>query len=39
MSDEFDDFFDRIRKYFKLDSDMFDVDFLFLPDKSKNLAS
>ena len=38
MSDEFDDFFDRIRKYFKLDSDMFDVDFLFLPDKSKNLA-
>lgn len=32
MRDDFDDFIDRIKKYFKLDSDMFDIDFLFLPE-------
>ncbi|MFX1522378.1 MAG: Hsp20/alpha crystallin family protein [Promethearchaeota archaeon] len=32
MSDDFDDFIDRIKKYFKLDSNMFDIDFLFLPE-------
>ncbi|MHA1913679.1 MAG: hypothetical protein ACW986_04005 [Promethearchaeota archaeon] len=38
MTDEFDEFFDRIKKYFKLDSDMFDVDFLFLPDNRKDFG-
>ena len=37
MSDELDDIFDEIKKYFKLDSDKFDVDFLFIPDSEKNL--
>jgi len=39
MTDEFDEFFNRIKKYFKLDSDMFDVDFLFLPENTKDLGS
>ena len=30
--DDFDDFIDNIKKYFKIDSDIFDVDFLFLPE-------
>jgi HSP20 family molecular chaperone IbpA len=38
MTDEFDEFFNRIKKYFKLDSDMFDVDFLFLPENRKDLG-
>ena len=38
MSDDFDDFIDRIKKYFKLDSDMFDVDFLFVPESDIDLA-
>jgi HSP20 family molecular chaperone IbpA len=37
MRDDFDDFIDRIKKYFKLDSDMFDIDFLFVPESDKNL--
>jgi len=37
MRDDFDDFIDRIRKYFKLDTDMFDIDFLFVPESDKNL--
>ncbi|MFX1574934.1 MAG: Hsp20/alpha crystallin family protein [Promethearchaeota archaeon] len=32
MRDDFDDFIDEIKKYFKIDSDIFDVDFLFLPE-------
>ncbi|MHA1460345.1 MAG: hypothetical protein ACTSO8_02600 [Promethearchaeota archaeon] len=36
MSDEFDndynDFLERIKKYLNIDSDIFDVDFLFLPE-------
>jgi HSP20 family molecular chaperone IbpA len=32
LKDDFDDFIDRIKKHFKLDSDMFDIDFLFLPE-------
>lgn len=37
MQDEFDDIIDRIKKYFSLDSDIFDVDFLFIPESEKNL--
>ena len=37
MRDDFDDFIDRIRKYFKLDSDMFDIDFLFVPESDISL--
>ena len=32
MKDDFDDFLDKIKKYFKLNSDKFDVDFFFLPE-------
>jgi HSP20 family molecular chaperone IbpA len=32
MKDDFDDFIDRIKEHFKLDSDMFEIDFLFLPE-------
>ncbi|MFX1345344.1 MAG: hypothetical protein ACFFAI_09565 [Promethearchaeota archaeon] len=38
MRDDFEDFIDRIKKYFKLDSDMFDVDFLFIPESEINLG-
>ncbi|MFX0007814.1 MAG: Hsp20/alpha crystallin family protein [Promethearchaeota archaeon] len=37
MPDEFDDFIDAIKKYFKIDSDMVDVDFLFIPESKNNL--
>ncbi|MFW9818778.1 MAG: hypothetical protein ACFFE5_04145 [Candidatus Thorarchaeota archaeon] len=37
MSDEFDDIIDAIRKYFKIDSEIFDVDFLFIPESKNNL--
>ncbi|MFX1379426.1 MAG: hypothetical protein ACFFA4_10070 [Promethearchaeota archaeon] len=37
MSDEFDDIIDALRKYFKLDTDVFDVDFLFIPESKNNL--
>ncbi len=37
MSNDFDDFIDRIMRYFKLDSDMFDVDFLFIPESDRDL--
>lgn len=37
MSDEFDDFIDKIKKFFKINSDMFDVDFLFIPDSENKL--
>ena len=37
MRDDFEDFIDRIKKHFKLDSDMFDVDFLFVPESEINL--
>jgi len=37
MRDEFDDIIDRIKKYFSLDSDIFDMDFLFIPESEKNL--
>lgn len=36
MRDDFDEFIDRIKKYFKLDSDMFDIDFLFVPESDIN---
>lgn len=32
MRDDFDDFIDDIKKYFKIESDIFDMDFLFLPE-------
>jgi HSP20 family molecular chaperone IbpA len=32
LRDEFDDFIDKIKKRFQLDSDMFEIDFLFLPE-------
>lgn len=37
LRDDFDDFIDRIKKYFKLDTDMVDIDFLFVPEPDKNL--
>jgi HSP20 family molecular chaperone IbpA len=37
VSDEFDDIIDAIKKYFKIDSDIFDVDFLFIPESKNNL--
>lgn len=37
MSDDFEDFIDRIKKYFKLDSDIFDIDFIFVPESDINL--
>lgn len=37
MGDDFDDFIDRVKRYFKLDSDMFDVDFLFVPESDRDL--
>ncbi len=37
MPDEFDDIIDAIKKYFKIDSDIFDVDFLFIPESENNL--
>ncbi len=35
--DEYDDLFDKIKKYFKIDSDIFDVDFLFIPESENSL--
>jgi HSP20 family molecular chaperone IbpA len=35
--DDFDDIIDKIKKYFKLDSDIFDVDFLFIPESEKGI--
>ena len=37
VSDEFDDIIDAIKKYFKIDSDLFDVDFFFIPESKNNL--
>ncbi|MFX1600126.1 MAG: hypothetical protein ACFFB6_05970, partial [Promethearchaeota archaeon] len=37
MRDEFDDIIDEIKKYFKIDSDKFDVDFLFIPESESNI--
>jgi HSP20 family molecular chaperone IbpA len=37
VSDEFDDIIDAIKKYFKIDSEMFNVDFLFIPESKNNL--
>lgn len=36
MVDDFDDIFDEIKKYFKLDSNIFDVDFIFIPESETN---
>ena len=36
--DDFDDIIDEIKKRFKLDSDVFDVDFLFIPESKNNLG-
>ncbi|MFW9987451.1 MAG: Hsp20/alpha crystallin family protein [Candidatus Odinarchaeota archaeon] len=38
MSDDFDDFIDEIKKNFKIDSDIFDIDFLFIPESKNNLG-
>jgi len=37
MPNEFDDFIDKIKKYFKLDSNLFDLDFLFIPESENSL--
>lgn len=37
--DDHDDFFEMIRKYLGINSDMFDVDFLFLPTPSLNSSN
>ncbi len=34
--DDFEDIIDEIKKHFKLDSDLFDVDFLFIPESKNN---
>ena len=36
--DDFDDLIDEIKKRFKLDSDIFDVDFLFIPESKNDLG-
>ncbi len=36
MSDDIDDIFDEIRKHFKFDSDIFDLDFFFIPESNLN---
>ncbi|UCC20052.1 MAG: Hsp20/alpha crystallin family protein [Promethearchaeota archaeon] len=36
MPDDFDDFIDDIKKYFNINSDMFDVDFLFIPESERD---
>ncbi len=36
--DDFDDIIDEISKHFKLDSDVFDVDFLFIPESKNNFG-
>ncbi|MFX1411935.1 MAG: Hsp20/alpha crystallin family protein [Promethearchaeota archaeon] len=38
MRDDFDDIFDKLKKYFKLGSDIFDIDFLFIPEKDIDLG-
>ncbi|UCD01602.1 MAG: hypothetical protein JSV23_00835 [Promethearchaeota archaeon] len=38
MPDDFDEIIDEIRKYFKIDSDIFDVDFLFIPESESNIG-
>jgi HSP20 family molecular chaperone IbpA len=38
MRDDFDDIIDEIKKFFKLDSDIFDIDVLFIPDKNIDLG-
>ena len=35
-NDEYDDFFEMIKKYLGINSDIFDVDFLFLPEPTSN---
>jgi HSP20 family molecular chaperone IbpA len=37
VPEDIDDFIDKIKKYFKIDSDKFDVDFLFIPESEKGL--
>lgn len=39
MSDDFDEFIDEFKKMFNLDSDLFEVDFLFIPESSLDLNS
>ena len=39
MSDDFDEFIDEFKKMFNLDSDMFEVNFLFIPESSLDLNS
>jgi HSP20 family molecular chaperone IbpA len=34
IKDDIDDFLDKIKKYFKVNSDMFDIDFFFLPERN-----
>jgi HSP20 family molecular chaperone IbpA len=37
VPDEFDDIIDAIKKIFKIDSDIFDVDFFFIPESENKL--
>ncbi|MFX1314270.1 MAG: Hsp20/alpha crystallin family protein [Promethearchaeota archaeon] len=37
MRDDFDDILDKIKKYFKLGSDIFDIDVLFIPEEDMSL--
>ena len=38
MRDDFDDIIDEIKKLFKLDSDIFDIDVLFIPEEDIDLG-
>ncbi|MFX1365222.1 MAG: Hsp20/alpha crystallin family protein [Promethearchaeota archaeon] len=35
--DDFDDFIDEFKKNFKINSDIFDIDFIFIPESKNNL--
>ncbi|HEC37881.1 MAG TPA: hypothetical protein ENI29_06565 [bacterium] len=39
MSDDFDEIFDEFKKMFNVDSDIFEVDFLFIPESGIDLKS
>lgn len=38
VRDDFDDIIDEFKKFFKLDSDIFDIDVLFIPEKNIDLG-
>ncbi len=37
MDDEYDDFIEKIKKFLNIDSDRFDIDFLFMPEPNMDL--